>query len=425
MSRNHLLCAPEACCWLTSAKYHTPPSEVALAGIEVILRRVCSRELVASSSTENTMVKLLAVLWLVASVALGLDLRGRDWTLHSVPATNEKSSLTLLYQNNLNSTDDESHVGVILLGALAQHDIGEACEEIGESMVSFATIERHVEEFMSYFSYLVFSGGAEPSQRYYTREGVLSVGQGFDELSLWQFGGEDSKLPVLCTRTSTEHTRYHHGRFSRDTVRVASGGNTYVGLRDRKSFRFLGIPYADPPQRFTYSELYSKRSQTIHATEYGPSCAQAGRGSEDCLFLNIQTPHIPKKGSTNGLKPVLFWIHGGGLLEGSGSDPLTDGGNLASREDIVVVSFNYRLSTLGFLTVPGSDIRGNYGIADQIVALEVCLYPRECVDIVLIHGLSGLWQISPSSVVIRSISRLSGNLQTRDLPGCYWNRLLL
>ncbi|PLN78602.1 alpha/beta-hydrolase [Aspergillus taichungensis] len=264
------------------------------------------------------MVKFLAVLWLVASVALGLDLRGRDSILRSIPATNEKSSLTLLYQNSLNPTDDET----------------------------------------------------QPNQRYYTRDGILSVSQGFDELSLWQFGGEDGKLPVLCSRTSTGHTRHDHRRFSLDTVRVASGGNMYVGLRDRKSFRFLGIPYADSPQRFKYSELYSKKSHTIKATEYGPSCAQAGRGSEDCLFLNIQTPHIPKKGSTNGLKPVLFWIHGGGLVEGSGSDPLTDGGNLASREDIVVVSFNYRLSTLGFLAVPGSDIRGNYGIADQLVALE-------------------------------------------------------
>lgn len=336
------------------------------------------------------MVKLLAVLWLVASVALGLDLRGRDSILRSVPATNEKSSLTLLYQNSLNSTDDENHVGVILLGALAQHEIGEACEEIGESMVSFATIEKHVDEFMSYFSYLVFSGGAGPNQLYYTRDGVLAVSQGFDELSLWQFGRGETKLPVLCTHTSTEHTRHNHGRYSRDTVSVASEGNTYVGLRDRKSFRFLGIPYADPPQRFTYSGLYSKKSQTIKATEYRSSCAQVGRGSEDCLFLNIQTPYIPRRGSTNGLKPVLFWIHGGGLVEGSGSDPLADGGNLASREDIVVVSFNYRLSTLGFLAVPGSDIRGNYGIADQIVALEVCLHPSECVDMVLIHEQSGL-----------------------------------
>jgi len=53
---------------------------------------------------------------------------------------------------------------------------------------------------------------------------------------------------------------------------------------------------------------------------------------------------------------------GGGFNSGVGSSASTDGGNLASREDIVVVSFNYRLSTLGFLAIPGTNITGNYGI---------------------------------------------------------------
>lgn len=44
---------------------------------------------------------------------------------------------------------------------------------------------------------------------------------------------------------------------------------------------------------------------------------------------------------------------------------------MASREDIVVVNVNYRLSTLGFLAVPGTGVKGNYGIADQILGLEV------------------------------------------------------
>lgn len=67
---------------------------------------------------------------------------------------------------------------------------------------------------------------------------------------------------------------------------------------------------------------------------------------------------------------MMFWIHGGGFTGGSGADSLSDGGNLASKEDVVVVSINYRLSTLGFLAVPGTDIKGNYGIADQITALD-------------------------------------------------------
>jgi len=66
---------------------------------------------------------------------------------------------------------------------------------------------------------------------------------------------------------------------------------------------------------------------------------------------------------------VLLWIHGGGFTGGVGSDPGSDGQQLASREDVVVVTFNYRLSTYGFLAVPGV-LPGNYGIGDQITALQ-------------------------------------------------------
>ena len=84
---------------------------------------------------------------------------------------------------------------------------------------------------------------------------------------------------------------------------------------DQASFRFEGIPYANPPERFTYSTMYSG-SPTLNATAYGPECIQSGvpepYGSEDCLYLNIYTPYIPQDGtdSTEGLKPVMFWIHG-------------------------------------------------------------------------------------------------------------------
>jgi carboxylesterase type B len=73
----------------------------------------------------------------------------------------------------------------------------------------------------------------------------------------------------------------------------------------------------------------------------------------------------------------MFWIHGGGFTGGSGPDPLSDGGNLASREDIVVVNINYRLSTLGFLAIPGTNVAGDYDISDQITALEVSYSSEE------------------------------------------------
>ncbi|KAL1635956.1 hypothetical protein SLS58_010007 [Diplodia intermedia] len=66
----------------------------------------------------------------------------------------------------------------------------------------------------------------------------------------------------------------------------------------------------------------------------------------------------------------MFWIHGGAFVGGTGSDSTFDGGNMASRGDVVVVTINYRLSTLGFLALDGGELNGNYGLADQITALD-------------------------------------------------------
>lgn len=66
----------------------------------------------------------------------------------------------------------------------------------------------------------------------------------------------------------------------------------------------------------------------------------------------------------------MFWIHGGAFVSGTGSDNTFDGGSLASRGDVVVVTINYRLSTLGFLALDDEVTKGNYGIADQITALD-------------------------------------------------------
>jgi carboxylesterase type B len=81
----------------------------------------------------------------------------------------------------------------------------------------------------------------------------------------------------------------------------------------------------------------------ITALTYGSPCTQIGYGSENCLFLNVYTPYLPQNPATSrNLKPVMFWIHGGAYTSGEGSDGIFDGGNLASRSDVVVVTINYR-----------------------------------------------------------------------------------
>ncbi|KAL5339950.1 cholinesterase [Aspergillus crustosus] len=85
---------------------------------------------------------------------------------------------------------------------------------------------------------------------------------------------------------------------------------------------------------------------------------------EDCLSINIWTK--PQSGETR--KAVLFWIYGGGFSIGSANSPVYDGSILADENDVVVVSFNYRLNVFGFSGAPGQP--ANVGLLDQRLALE-------------------------------------------------------
>ena len=90
------------------------------------------------------------------------------------------------------------------------------------------------------------------------------------------------------------------------------------------------------------------------------------------MFLNIWTSYLPANGGSavRNLRPVMFWIYGGGFASGAGNDPTFDGGNIASRGDVVLVTINYRLGAFGFLALNDGVTRGNYGIADTINALD-------------------------------------------------------
>ncbi|OWY61381.1 hypothetical protein B7486_64085, partial [cyanobacterium TDX16] len=94
--------------------------------------------------------------------------------------------------------------------------------------------------------------------------------------------------------------------------------------------------------------------------------------SEDSLTLNVWRSTTPASDAL----PVLVYIAGGGFQSGSGALPLYDGEALASTGELLTVTINYRLGVLGFLSHPdlaaesGYDASGNYGILDQIAALE-------------------------------------------------------
>ncbi|WP_304164709.1 carboxylesterase/lipase family protein [Phenylobacterium aquaticum] len=145
---------------------------------------------------------------------------------------------------------------------------------------------------------------------------------------------------------------------------------------------YLGLPYAAPPlgeRRWRPPAAPAPWTGVRDATAFQPACLQTGvsmpgeappRISEDCLYLNVWTPRtVPRAGA-----PVMVWIHGGGYSNGSTAMPLYAGDRLA-RRGVVVVSLAYRLGPLGYLAHPdlsreGGGASGDYGLMDQIAALE-------------------------------------------------------
>jgi para-nitrobenzyl esterase len=143
---------------------------------------------------------------------------------------------------------------------------------------------------------------------------------------------------------------------------------------------FLGVPYAAPPTgnlRWRPPQPPAGWHGVRGATQFAPSCPQPpspfaphGAFSEDCLYLNVYAP-VRRNGDGDG-RPVLVWIHGGGLTEEGSSN--YDGAKLAA-DGAVVVTINYRLGALGFLAHPALASRpggpaGNYGLMDQQAALR-------------------------------------------------------
>jgi para-nitrobenzyl esterase len=170
-------------------------------------------------------------------------------------------------------------------------------------------------------------------------------------------------------------------------VRIDSGALEGVPSAKPGVIAFEGIPYAAAPVgklRWKLPQRAAAWPVVRNADRYMPACPQNYMGpestaffgdyeakSEDCLYLNVWTP---AKTAADRL-PVMVWIHGGGFRVGSGTERLHHGENLAAK-GVVMVTFNYRLGVFGFMAHPeltkesGHNASGNYGLMDQIAALE-------------------------------------------------------
>jgi para-nitrobenzyl esterase len=174
------------------------------------------------------------------------------------------------------------------------------------------------------------------------------------------------------------HSPKHHGKSNdskNKTPAIVTESGPLKGIINGNITEFLGIPYAAPPVgnlRWMPPQSFGTWHGLLDASTFGSECTQGGSGSEDCLFLNIYVPNFKKNANKHGgATPVMFWIHGGGLTAGAGSDydptPLVNQG-------VIVVTINYRLGYLGFFAETALDSEGhdagNYGLMDQQFAMK-------------------------------------------------------
>jgi len=172
-------------------------------------------------------------------------------------------------------------------------------------------------------------------------------------------------------------------------VRVDTGVLSGRATSDAGVRSFRGVPYAAPPVgplRWRAPEPVTAWTGVRNATAFSAECVQNivterkpwteefmahGATSEDCLYLNVWTAAA----SAAERRPVYVWLHGGGLVEGSGAIAIYDGESLA-RKGVVVVAVNYRLGVFGYfahaeLTKESPHhASGNYGYLDQVAALQ-------------------------------------------------------
>ncbi|KAJ0176437.1 hypothetical protein K1T71_007616 [Dendrolimus kikuchii] len=158
-------------------------------------------------------------------------------------------------------------------------------------------------------------------------------------------------------------------------VRVSHGvlqGSSKVSTNGRPYTSFEGIPYARPPvgkYRFREPQNMKPWTGVWDATKVLSECLQYDpflqgiTGSENCLFLNVYTPMLTPTANL----PVMVFIHGGAFMYGQGG--AYDPSNIMDW-DMVVVTLNYRLGPLGFLSTGDEVSPGNFGLKDQSMALH-------------------------------------------------------
>ncbi|HVY23779.1 MAG TPA: carboxylesterase family protein [Steroidobacteraceae bacterium] len=165
-------------------------------------------------------------------------------------------------------------------------------------------------------------------------------------------------------------------------VKVETASGWVRGGHCRGALVFKGIPYAGDvsgANRFKAPPPLKPWQGVFDATHLGPPTLQRPKNTygeqepapaEDCLVLNVWTPAV----NDHRKRPVMFYIHGGGYVTGSGGSPTQDGSRLAATYDVIVVACNHRLGLMGYLYLgdldPSYASDANAGMQDIVAALN-------------------------------------------------------
>jgi para-nitrobenzyl esterase len=206
-------------------------------------------------------------------------------------------------------------------------------------------------------------------------------------------------LLVICLSRTAFCAPIESADVTGGTVRGQVAGDVSV---------FKGMPFAAPPVgtlRWQIPQPVIPWQGVRDANAFAPACIQRWNAleqpqpSEDCLYLNVWTAAT----TSSERRPVIVWIHGGGLSGGMSWEKVSDGANLA-REGAVVVTIAYRLGAFGFLAHPdltreNGHTSGNYGLHDMIAALtwvqdNIAQFGGDPTRVLMIGGSAGAAAVS-------------------------------
>ncbi|XP_015127077.1 esterase FE4 [Diachasma alloeum] len=195
-------------------------------------------------------------------------------------------------------------------------------------------------------------------------------------------------------------------------------GSLMVSRLKRRIHSFRGVRYAEPPvgqQRFKQAIPVKPWNETFDASEEGPACPQPAieHQSEDCLRLNVYTTQLPTADSAVK-RPVIVYFHPGGFY-GSSAQSFIVGPAYFMDQDIVLVTANYRLASLGFFSTGDSLAPGNLGLKDQVEALRwvqknIASFGGDPDSVTIVGYSAGGW-----SVTLHMVSPMSKGLFHRAI----------